>query len=97
MARDEIVPAGKEGWPAPNPWPALAAGLGAVFLSLVWFWVAGSSLTPVRVLLMVAGLVSVGLAVAIRFGAGGGWERALVPHPAVVARLPPVPRVDAPE
>jgi hypothetical protein len=47
-------------------WPILIGGLAAVLLALTWSQVAPNAGVPVRVLLLAAGLVAVGAAVALR-------------------------------
>ena len=57
--------------PLLSPWPILAAGLAAVAVGWVWSLVAGGAGEPLRFGLILAGLVAVGAAVALRLSHTG--------------------------
>ncbi len=53
-----------------GPWPVLLAGLGATALGLI-LDVAGENLAPIRFVLFLAGLITVGAALSMRFRVAG--------------------------
>jgi hypothetical protein len=66
MPKDPVT-ASDADWPLTNPYPALAVGL--VMASIAWLWhlLLGNVGTPLRVLLIIAAVVSAGTGVHIRF------------------------------
>jgi hypothetical protein len=66
MASDRVVSADAEEGPFTNPWPALSAGLTAAALAMLWYWILGPRVTPIRLVLLSVGLLAGGVAIAIR-------------------------------
>lgn len=66
MASDEFATIASADEPFQNPWPLLATGAALILVAVVWYHLAGEAATTLRVLLLVAGLLAVGGAVAIQ-------------------------------
>jgi hypothetical protein len=67
MASAEIVTAAEPEGPLSNPWPWTIAGVGATLTALfIWVLASKDTLIPVRALLVLAGVVAAGAAIAIK-------------------------------
>lgn len=69
MAADPVTRFFGGGW-RPSPWTVLFIGVGVTFLGLL-LSLAGDALAPLRVIVLFAGLITVGSAVSLRLSTAG--------------------------
>jgi hypothetical protein len=69
MSGNPMSSSPQAGW-RPRPWPVLLAGLAITAAGLILF-VAGDALAPIRFVLFLAGLITAGAALSMRFRVAG--------------------------
>ena len=71
MSANPLSASPRRAW-RPRPWPVLLTGLAITALGLILF-AAGNALAPLRFVLLLAGLITVGAAISMRFRVAGPY------------------------